>query len=64
MNCYWDFLSIHTEMHRLIELRDRNDKMSGHLSRNRTRDFTLKQEQVEVTHQLFICVLHNCTTDL
>ena len=40
--------SFYTEMRRLLELRDRNDKISGHLRRNRTRDFTLKQEQVEV----------------
>ena len=38
-----------TEMHRLMELRERNDKMSGRLNKNRSRDFTLKQEQVEVS---------------
>ena len=39
---------LHTEIHQLMELRDRNDKISGHLNRNRSRDFTLKQEQIEV----------------
>lgn len=39
--------SHHKEMHQLMELRDRNDKISGHLNRNRSRDFTLKQEQIE-----------------
>lgn len=43
-----NFIIIYTEMLRLMELRDRNDNISGHLNRNRSRDFTLKQEQVEV----------------
>ena len=42
------------EMHQLIELRAHNDKLANHLSRNRTRDFTLKQEQVEVLHDHYL----------
>ena len=44
-----------TEMHQLLELRDRNDKVSGHLARNRSRDFTLRQEQVEASVNDAVC---------